>query len=527
MSFGLNHLIPSVEAISFQGASKFALELTELFQSVLDYRDSRRGKSTNIKSDVYKYHMDNVPKAFSNIVFKHTGLIVESFKTSTELDFGYACLMSFGSDVEKGSPLAHNAIAKYSGKKVDYYGHVPESEEEIEKTLENISSKIDTVKGMLNDTKFAGIEKVDHMYCDIYFCYISAYLMNDSVHIEAPEFEAQEITAIMLHEIGHMLSAVEHAGDLVRTHQAMTEETKIYAVNDVNASNIAKATNKGLSKIKLDKGTAKQLELLSTASDTVSGVKEKSGIFGKSIAIIVELIQTVLVLLTSLVGMVILRPLMLVFGNNTELGDILSMYKSKRSDFMTNFGDNCICERYADEYTARHGFGMYQISALGKLHKMVSSAYITDINQGSRESTVVYRIAQFKIYVLMHMFGLGDDTDGEYENEAKRAESLVRDTLKVFKETNMSPELLDFYIKNYEDTVKALDKYKPKGLANKLLSVNVFLTKVVSVPSLIKLLVAGRADSNYQKLMDAARNINANKFHYLRAKLDQLYRQAK
>lgn len=520
----------STEAVSFQGASKLAIELAELFQSVMDYRDSIRGTSKKIQADVFEFHRKNVPGKFKDIVKKHTGLIVNDFITSPHLDFGYACLMSFGEDAEKGNILAYDAIAKYSGQPSDYIDdYVGESEEDIVKALENVSGIIDLAASKLKTSEFAGIDKVDKLFCNLYFCYISAYLMKDVVHQDSDEFTGAEIAAIMIHEIGHMLSAVEHAGDVVRTHQSVMGSVNVAKVPGASATNIAKAAYSGLSKVKkgVDKEDMKRMEALENSASNVEEIPEKSGLFGRALSIVIELISLAITLVTALVGMVILRLFMLVFGANTELSDILSMYKKKRSDFMTNFGDRCLCERYADEFVSRHGFAQYQVSALGKLYEMIHLSYKTSDGNGSRESTVVYRIAQFKVYVLMHMFGLGEDTDGSYENDANRALSMMRDVLKVFKETNMPPDLLDFYIKNYEDTVKAVEKYRPKGLAKKLLAINVFLTKTATFPSLIKLIVAGRADSNYKQLVEAAQTLSSNKLHYFRAKLDQLYRMTK
>jgi len=516
----------STEAISFQGASKFAIELTKLFQSVMDYRDSVRGKTKNIKSDVYNYHIKNVPEKFKKIVKKYTGVDIKNFETSLSPSFGYACLMSFGTDLEKGNTLAMNAIAKYSGNQEDeLYGYVPESEEDIEKALENVSSTIDVVKGKLNKSEFTGIDKVEGIWANVYFCYISAYLAKDVLHEKSPEFTAQELAAIMLHEVGHLLSAVEHAADLVRTHQSIMDTVSVEKLVDPDVKSIARAAAKGASKTSF-KEDVQMLDKLEQSASNIEDVKKESGIIGKAFAVLGSLISTALILVLSFIGMIFWRAFMLIFGSGLELSEVISMYKNKRSDFMSNFGDNCLCERYADEYVSRHGFAKHQVLALSKLGDMVTSYYASlgGMSTGGRESTICYIIAQFRSYLVMNMFGVGEDTTGDYENEARRALSMLRDVVKVFKDDGMPPDLVDFYIKNYEETEAAIKKTVSNNATSKFTAINIFLTKTISLTGLIKLLVAGRADSNYKKLMDATQEIVSTKFHYYKAKLDQIYR---
>lgn len=524
----LKNIDLSNEAISFQGASPFAKDMTKLFQSVMTYRDSLRGKLSGkqLQSKVFEYHTKHVPKNFTKIVKKHTGINVRNIETSAEASLGFACLMSFGKEIESGNAMVVEAIRRYSGKEKDEWDpSVPAPDEDIETALENVSSVVDTVKGKLDKAEFKGIKQIEDLWCDVFFCYISAYLAKDIIHESCPEFTAAEVAAIMLHEIGHMLSAVEHAGDLIRAHDTLSEYVSIKNVTPDNVDDVTKASLKGLSKLEgMTKKDFDYIESLDSGSSNVDEIKKKSGIFGKTLAVLLEIIGSVAILALSFVGMVILRPLLLVFGGGYELSHLLTQYKTKRSDFMANFGDNCLCERYADEYVARHGFAPHIVSALAKIMPIATALFSVAKTEGGRESTIVYRIAQFRLYVMMLMFGQGEDTDGQYENEANRAKSLARDVLKVFKQTNMPPELLDYYIKNYEDTVKALEATKPKGLANKLLQANILITRAANPSTLLKLLLVGKADSNYKKLMDAVQNISANKLHYYRAKLDQLYR---
>lgn len=517
--------IISNEAISFQGASPLAIELTKLFQSVLDYRDSIRKTSKNIKSDVYKFHLKNVVSDFPKIVKKHTGLIVRQFETTRELTFGFMCMLSFGDDAAQGNALSMTAVDKYSGRLTNEWSAVtPTSEAEVVKALTDISTKLNKTTGQLAESSFKIIDTVEDLCCNISFCYISAYLAKDVIHAESQEMTAPELAALMLHEIGHMLSAVEHAADLIRAHGALVESVSVGRQVTVDSSVIARAASQGTRKVKsVDKDSLAQLDRLDTSASNIEDVETKSGIVGKALSILNVLKLTALGLVKSTVKSIMFRSLALVFGTNMELSKILNMYKTKLSDFMSNFGDNCMVERYADEYVSRHGFAKYQVSVVSKLPKMLAVARFHDVS-GARESVLVYQIAKFRTYVICMMFGLGADTDGSYENEADRALSLMRDVLKVFKTTNLPPELLDFYIKDYEETKDMVKATKPGGLSDKLMSINIFLTKTLTFPSLIKLIVAGRADSNYVKLMKAAQELSSSELHYYSAKLDQLGR---
>lgn len=532
MQLGINKLlVPSNEAIAFQGASPLATELTMIFQDVIDLRIKliQEGDPKTVDK-VLEYHKKTIPNKFRDIVKKHTGLDVGRFETSKSPTLCYACMLKFG-EGDTGWSLAHDAIERYSGQGPVHADQIPATEEELQKTYQEISKLIDLESGKLKSTKFKFRGKITYLRYDVFFCAHSAYMAKQTLGDNAEEYTAAEVTAIMLHEIGHMMSLIEHSGDLLRSLQSLTAKVNHSGIKDPDHQKMSQALSTAASVVKKFKADDKALDIelkrIAASADSISELPKESNIVARFLGVIRALTKCSFNIMLASIESIVVHVLMPIYSGSVYVPELLASFKNKTSDFMMTYGDRAICERYSDEYVAQHGFSAHYVTGSAKYESHVPLLSLGGSGRpGMRESVIVYYIGKFHIFVVGMLTAMDTTGYGTYEKELVRYESLLHDILKVFKTTNLPPELVDFYVTDYEETMKAVaHARKMSGVKGKLQEINVFLTQTVSFPHLVKLLTTGNIDTKYQQLMDAVKNINSSVLYYWSSKLDQLARK--
>jgi hypothetical protein len=530
MELGINNLLdyqPGIEAINFQGMSGLSRDLVALFQSVFDYKKSIEGEN-DITLKVLDFHEKNVPKKFASIVKKHTGLEVKSFTDSTTPSLGYACMLRFGSG-DEGWRMAHDAIERYSNNKSEGWYKPATNEKETLEILKNIAGLIDDTTGHIKANHVTVNGRKIRLNYDVFFCPFSAYMGKESMHISVTPLVAAEVAAIMIHEIGHMMSLIEHAGDLIKRMDAL--ETSLRKLDGEGTSAAAEsekasAIAKSIRKVKGgDKAETKHRRDVASSLENTAKLAKDSNIIERSLGVVMKLIGSVIGIAASTVfGIALIRPLMFVFGSTNDT--MWKSFENKTGDFMKTFGDDSVCERYADEYVSRHGLGSAVVSGLAKLDSFIPAFYAGTEFRGSRESVLVYQIAKFEIFVSSLLM-VGDDTGwGTYEPSMKRADRVMQNALKAFKNKNVHPDLQDYFLEDYERVREsAMDARRKHGVAGKMKRANVILAQSISISGLYKLLTTGNIDKRYQEMIDAVEEINASELNYHAAKLDQLGRK--
>ena len=531
MQLGIKKLlVPSNEAIAFQGASPLATELMMIFQDVIDYKNKLlANKDPNVVEKVLKYHQDTVPKKFRASVKKHTGLDARKFTTAKRPSLGYACMMAFG-DGYTGWLLSHDAKDRYSGRAA-WEGEIPASEEQIRKAYEEIANLLDTETGKLKSNKFKFKGRVQELRFDVFFCAHSAYMAKLTLGEKAEEFTAAEVAATMLHEIGHMMSVIEHAADLIKSVNVITAKISHNGIEEPDpkkmSQSLATAAD-ALKKFKTeDKELSIQLNRIASSVQSVSDLPKETSVFERIGGVFKALGRASFNVAKSGVEMICVRMLMPIFSGSKYRKELMDSFKNKTSDFMMTYGDRAIGERYADQYVSQHGLGAANITGLQKTDTMLPLISLKATGHPAmRESVVVYNIAKFEIFVTSLMIAFDQTSFGKYEKEMDRADSMLRDIIQAFKTVNLPPEMLDFYIADYEETRKAIaDVRKKFGVSGKLKQFNVFLTQTASFPHLVRLLTTGAIDTKYRKLMDSVNDINNSSLYFWAAKFDQLSRK--
>ena len=461
----------SMEAIDFQIDTKFADSMRDMFQSIIAYRETCRG-DRRIVTKVTDFAEKTISRDLPKLLLQYTGLHLNQITYSKNISLFFAMSPRLCDDKNMCKVIdAATGNALYSDKiKLGNNAY-----EEFKK----ISLTFDRKKGALGVKKFL---KQDISLSLKFDCY-AAFLLRDTLNVNFEYLTAEEITAIVLHEVGHMMSLVEHCGDkffqlgltigLTKNfiHNAPISE-KVKFMRDVLADPIA--FSQLVSKSKFD---AKSVLNLNKAikngidkfdKNNHDNVNDSSSLFWGTIWGFFINISVFGFIFASAIFLPILTFILgLVYHIG---GSFIRDYEQKGgyndpkySDFMANKNQAFLWERWADEYVVRHGYGQHLSSGLLKLVKVSSTSDIFDVDEKGADVWIRNSWVPLAInYCINGIWSIlnGGNTDdgfGEYESLVDRLKRICQDTLAVFKRMDLPQEVMDVYIEEYERCMQQLN----------------------------------------------------------------------
>jgi hypothetical protein len=266
----------SLESVDFQGV-EFFKQMTTIYALMKSLPENKMGDSPQAQ-DLMK------------LIKSHTGLTVS-------LDIGvYPASVEIPA-VNKNNVLANSFIREYLSSSDG---------------LKMIANSKGVVKGSVN----LRTGKVTGVFADI-----SAIIHMPTEMIAGSKYSAEELAAVTLHEVGHLVTYYEFMSRSVTTNQALAGMSKaLDGTNDIDERTSVLIT------------TTKALNLKAVDEAALARTK------GSQTAEIVVLSQV-------------------VQESKAELG--------------SNIYDFSSWEYLADQYTARMGAGRYVVTALDKLHRGV------------------------------------------------------------------------------------------------------------------------------------------------------------
>ena len=508
-----------LEVINFQtsGVSPLAMELMSIFQEVIDYRESIETMTVRVK-EVLKYVEKKMVPKMTACILKHTGITTTRVRLSKTLDFGYACLMEIADD--KTGYVAHDIIQRYSGldtdSMVEDYMRHKKLRPRTAKEMEEIANNFDK-----NTGKFIGLN-TGKIRCSmtLYFDPYGSFLIKEVGHERCEYFTAAEIAGVMLHEIGHMVSTLAYSANAcfqMELYKACITEFNKHASNEEKAE-FVKASIKmtELDKSKIDTFN-KQIDRIPT-NDT--GGSTAIDIFGNILTIL-----AISVCGSNLVFMAILNKL--IVSLTCDIPQLMVPLREgivKSSDFDRLTKQGKYCEQIADEYVTKHGLAHGQISALQKIFMYSSVQFLGTSLLSNRAGTIIYHINMLPMYLYIVAFGDVTDGGGLYDGVTERCKRLAAETSKVFKNSDMSPDMVAFFIQSYEESLRLVrNKTTFQKFVDTSQLIHSTIDYVVQTP--IALMLTGRYFREYQALHRRAELLMSNSLFYRAAKLEQLIKR--
>lgn len=410
---------------------------------------------------------------------------------------------------------------RYSGDSSDR-GDVSEAFNELADVFEPDTGKLKSITYGPNKKE---------IFVDIYFDQIGAFLAMDRVNNTMIDgnLDAGEAAAIMLHEIGHVITLIEHAA-----HQYYALERVTGSIKDILQRSDKDSLEKQvipLTKELIAKAT-KENRLSKKDSETLNGIVEamdytlREGdetFFGTVGALFFNIFFVTTYLITfSIIFGVFIHVLgsLVTFCEETYAN---TTTRGKTSDTMAGPRNVYHCERLADEFVSRLGAGGYLASALLKLNQILKAAdksFVTYPNKHLNNSNIMRVLQEVTMLFISSSTAMWPVFC--YEEEKQRMQRLLQNNMKVFKNA-LPKDTLDYYIKDTERLMKVLKEQEKKAWP--LTKFYMWLRNwcPLANPSLFMMtLLTGNVTKEVDEMLYKVEDIMGSKLNFHGAKFKQL-----
>lgn len=421
----ISSFIPAMEMVDFQPTSKLGESLVKICQDAIDYKhgldfsevEKRSGddmqtyrilKTAYIADKMYEYAVNTFAQAFRDIVRKEANL---NFKEC--IVYGGGQFRDFSSTAVSVSPnpLSSreflNRIQRASGAKLPKV-LTRDLDEHLLEALDKVATIVDEANTKMLDTKVL----TDTLKLDL-----SATISLDSNSLFCPEIlvydvaepTAREITAVLLHEIGHVfdqwsrLTETYYVGYQLRQVAEISDSTFVQLFEDIDATQEFVNRRVKVLKTQMIKGgySPKEVKEVMDEGDSATrilNIARKLKSFAQNngtqaanesldFKIAAKAIGVTVISALSILGWYFGRKYLNNLCGFTKYNDALNRHvenvlKGQRTgDKRITSDAQYFAERQADEFVARQGFGSDLATYLSKLttigRKMDAQAVFT------------------------------------------------------------------------------------------------------------------------------------------------------
>ena len=520
----------SLEAMQAVLQSRLGRELDALWQEVIDYRDkslsdmSYNGKLSAIK----KFFKNTTCPKFFNVVWKYVGIQFVEIQFTSIMNSSFCTWMFFDKDgkmSQTGTSQIENIITGEYIKRA--FPEVETAVNEDHFTAEDllrIASSYNKNGGIIKESYKLQIRKIIKpiLGFDIEF----AFMLKDQLAANSgiDNFTAREITAIVLHEIGHTISMIEHSADCYARMTSFNYLSEAFKKSNADkpdqAIRLAEAVAAKIKKSdptnsdRLSKMAAKFRADVAKAGGSALKNKQRDAVRGLSVC-----------------GMVFLiaffdQILDVVFGS-VQGTRFASDQKHKISDLPLNRRLVTWEERKADEYAFTHGYGVDQASALNKMDKYYARLGMSDkdvvtINEAENLHKGLGLFAKLGILYSAPVYS-NSAGYSLYPEGSKRFRELINLTIQQLKQHCSDPDYVTKYMKDAEAILNIVDNPSSRDeyIAKVYRGYDIFL-KYCSIPSFIDWIVDGRVQRELEEVLESANAIGNNLLTYYGLKIQQI-----
>lgn len=532
----------AAEAIAFQGGSKFPAELTTLWDKVFafcDKHDEVHGNPTNVLSTVQKHtrvkeYIDTtISKEIKAVIKKNTGIEISDVITAmpTSLRSATDVYIAFSTE-------------DYNEEIADELSDMEKAESFKENLHEmgdwkDISKKLDKAKGrMLKNIKITA-----------YLCIpIGMFVIKDitSEKMIPTPLTSEEITSVILHEVGHMISGIEYITDtcfLGYYGNSFLRQIKDLSKTDIDkalsitidAANDVLAKNNNTKYTKLLSGSVKALQLIQASQVNSQIAVDKKDVDNYHVGMgIVEKV-ILMPLITFCVGIVVAATVMMPFVEYASLSTAIAD-NSNTNEFVT-FRKESMYERLADEYVSRYGMSKQLVNALIKIGKqnkhaqtghndILASEYV----RNSMAYAAMINLLTIPTKILSYLVFLISETNqfSSYESTSIRLRRNVNNTVDILKDPTISKEVRQMLANDIDAMNKALDENKSLyelKLYDKLVKFVMQVIPMTISGTFQRLIDGSNLSKEYTELFNQLDELLSNRSFYYAAKISKSFRR--
>lgn len=502
-----------MESIAFQVNSQIAKDLSNVMNEIIEARESSRHIDERIEfvNKEIKVQKQNI----IDIIEKNTNLKVDKLSMKGGL----------GGSVY-GTPMTH-----LEKEEQDWINYVLTSQQAGDDKLvgifdesditdmQAISDTYDKKLGKLGDTQFRGGDISCQLFMDTDVLFLSRETISDKLE----SFTAEEISAMLLREIGIILGIVEHIVDNTYKVKVVNHVATNFINNSTNQKKKLAFTRNNMKIAKSNKQTPAPLKLVDRCIERINNIvqEEPENFMSKLYKYLVA--PALLIILAILTPAVMGATVLVTIGNdsiNTLYAKVVrnAKFSDKTSDTLWTNKKLSVMYSRGLSYVTRIGMGSSLASAELKYNKAMNIADFKAVVGVADKTAFSYNMS--KIYTVSSVLISGSAPGLLNTNTVAKLKRLLRNNVALFKQGNTSSELVAAYLKDYDRIVKLMDDMSSSVKAEDKIGKAVkVLEKVLLAPMG---LVTHNINETMRVLSNAADELNNNKLYVNASKLDQL-----
>lgn len=521
------------EGIGFQVRSDLGKAIQAAIQNTINFRDTlnysgARDPVNYRKTQVTNYVKTTLFPELVKVIKKYANFDIISITAYNSCSGFFAINLSLD-DWYSTAKMMERASGTGTGAQ-----RINASKTDAFNEICDLHKNLDISTGKLRSNKF-GINKQRSITARLFFDLNYAFLIKDFYPNSIVEDStAEELTAILLHEIGHMICLVERSGDLYLTTERISKH--IAEANNLPGdvrSFVASSKNNAnkLLDIGIKEGfvTNETKQLIMKATATLEKYYEttRDGNFFRNISDWIE----------SLISTIMMAIIVATFGAYAAIGTgyLLKLCEEvfgnvggdgKVSDAAVSFHGSYMYERMADEFVARHGYGGALASALVKIGTLADISPFVASGTSLRQSKLFGYYLNF-VVTCFRIIGADNTSIGgvmttTYEQQQNRLKRIIQSTMGAFKQ-ELPPEVRNQYIAQVERAKSELSKTQMvskkigkniRTIAYHLATFNGVLERWFGDPR--------EAKKQFDQLQTEIESIIDNEIYFISAKFNQL-----
>ena len=505
-----------LEDMSLAAGKSLSKKLIKYFQQIIDAREQYDGVAKRTIT-VMKMAQKLAPQ-IKEVIESETNLTISSFKFDTDLGGALTHIPFTNIDVDRDW-FAYIIEACRNG--MDHWEKLFDHEQISE--IEDIAKTFDKHKGKLGAVDFFG----SPISCTLMLDLDTYFLSREKISEEAPQLTAEEIAALLLKEIGHFLTTIQHMTDtILKVH--VVKNMSIKTIKDTSVSvdkkmklmsdalKSADNTKENVSRIKLvDDGLKQLYRLLDSDSDT----KTKDSVITRYLVVpLLTLFSIIMLPLFSISQFIIFA-----IGNTLSRAYVhiltTGRFNVKTGDMLWSYKEVAPSEQGALDYVANLHLGTEYGSAIIKQQTLLDVSDFKSKAGSVDRGAFIYNMS--KSFMLLNATTKGLTGEMGEDTSIAKMKSVMRSLIAIFKQNpGLSNQVMAEYIADYDRTCKLLDNLpKLTKWSNSVAKATKVITKVLSSP---KGLFSHDINHSMKLLSDTADELTDNKLYANAAKLDQL-----
>ncbi len=481
MQVTLTHEDIIIMAINFQINSPLAKELELIYTKGQAYAKSLNIRTKKDAEKVREYFKLELVPILGATIKKNTGIIITEVRVSKSPDLMYAIMPKLNS-LKNTAAVMQRSYALGAKQNI-----APKTADELNKIYEGFNKETGKIEITGTELEVSAI---------FFFDPYSAFMPKETIYKSVDELSPQEITAITLHEIGHVLALVERAADTTYRIAQFQDSFTSFCKSAPEDEQLKALTTIG-QKVNSAEDAIMQEKLIEKyESFRIAMSNNKS----------VQYFGSVGLTIVS-AAMLIMYPIVFAFNffdrtlTEKVIDVVVNNPKYKNSDIRGSLNNYTRIERYADEYCSRFGYGAQLITSL----KHIRSQAICCISgngdpiEARRMSKIAYGMAQFFLGVVQPLYyGVSFDI---HKSDEERAEHAIQDLNVFFKQPSLPASVVDFYLSELSAAKIALKEARHIGKFSYVVKAAFeFVVYLIGPMSIWDMLINGRITREVDRL---------------------------